>query len=213
MLLKVFLVLCLIAAPLLAHAQEEEVINLAPNPSFEQDEAILNDAGWTDWYTWNDPAGAGGIVEFDENEFIDGERSLRVEPKGPVDWHYIVANDGNAVADGKDHTVSFWAKAQDVRPLNVHIKATDNSISFNNTPFTLSTEWAEYTFTFDALKTPVKVEFLCGVSETPFWVDFLNVYEGEYVEGIMPSELAPPGEPVEPAGKLAVRWASLKLLQ
>jgi hypothetical protein len=204
----VLLVLCMVATPLLAQAPED-VINLAVNPSFENDEAILDDAGWADWYTWNDPAGAGSNVEFDETEFIDGKRSLRVEPKGIENWHFIVANDGNAVKMGDTNTVSFWAKAEQGRPLGVQMKATDNSISFAYNDFTLSTEWAEYHFSADAQASPIKVEFFCAASEVTFWIDFLYVYQDEYVEGILPSELSAPGA-VNPADKLATRWADLK---
>ncbi|MFC1717579.1 carbohydrate binding domain-containing protein [Candidatus Poribacteria bacterium] len=206
---RVLLALCLIAVPLTAHAQ---VVNLAVNPSLEQDEVILDDPDWADWYTWNDAAGAGSNVEFDNSEFIDGTRSLRIEPIGTENWHFIVANDGNAVTMGANNTVSFWAKAEEIRPLGAHIKATDNSIDFGYTDFTLSTEWAEYTFTFEALITPVKVEFFCATSETNFWLDFLNVYEGEYVGGILPSEINVPGS-VKPADKLSVTWGALKLAQ
>ncbi len=211
MLLRMSLVLFLVAIPLMAQSPEE-VINLAVNHSLEEDEPILDDEGWADWYTWNDPAGAGSNVEFDETEFIDGTRSLRIEPKGVENWHFIVANDGNAVKQGDINTVSFWAKAEETRPLGVQMKATDNTVSFGYNDFVLSTEWAEYHFSTEAQASPIKVEFFCAAPEVTFWIDFLYVYQDEYVEGILPSELTIP-EALKPAGKLPIRWAELKLAQ
>jgi len=40
----------LLAVPIVTHAQVE---NLALNPSFEEDEAILNDPDWEAWCTWS----------------------------------------------------------------------------------------------------------------------------------------------------------------
>ena len=62
----------------------------------------------------------------------------------------------------------------------------------------------------DSKSAEVKLEVFCAGSEVPFWLDFVYVYKGSYVAGIMPSETA---TPVKPAGKLAARWADLKLAQ
>jgi hypothetical protein len=66
----------------------------------------------------------------------------------------------------------------------------DNSVNWGGTSFQLTTEWAEYSMTSAALNGNVKLEFFCAESEEPFWLDFVYVYEGDYVAGIEPS----PGE-------------------
>ena len=142
-LLAVLSVFCLVAVPLATCAQE--VTNLVLNPSFEEDEIILDDPGWANWYTWGWEKGLESTIEFDENEFIDGTRSLRIEPKGDIDWHFILANDGNVVEAGKTFTASFWAKAEEERPIAAQMKATDNTASFCYTELGfITTEWQEF---------------------------------------------------------------------
>jgi hypothetical protein len=182
---RVFLVIFgLLAIPLTAHAQ---VTNLAPNPSFEEDEPVLDDASWTDWCTWNDPAGAGSNAQFDDTEAIDGLRSLRVDAIGSVDWYFIVALISMPTENATPYTASFWVKAEEPRTIGAQMKAADNSVTWGYTSFDVTTEWAEYHFTAPTQSTDTKLEFLCAASEVPFWIDFVNFYEGEYVAGVDPS--------------------------
>ena len=176
-------VLVLLALTSAANAQ---VVNLALNPSFEDDEAILDDPDWVSWATWNPVEGAGSTIEFDDTEFIDGTRSVRINPIGPENWHFIVVNMPIPMEIGKNYTVSLWAKAQEARPLAAQFKAADNSVSWGYADIELTTEWAEHTFTATAENAEVKVELFCATVEVPFWLDFFQVYEGEYVPGIEP---------------------------
>jgi hypothetical protein len=73
--------------PAATHAQ---VNNLLQNPSFEEDEVILADPAWEQWVTWGDQDGLNSTIEIDETEFIDGARSLKVEPRGSTNWYFIV---------------------------------------------------------------------------------------------------------------------------
>ena len=177
-------VLMLFAVPLVAHAQ---VVNLALNPSFEEDEDfILDDPDWFQWCTWDpdDVAGSNAIIV--DTESVDGERSLRVDPVGVENWHFVVANISFPLKTGTDYTVSFWAKAEEPRPLGAQLKAADNSVSWGYTDFDLTTEWAEYTFTSESLSDEAKLEFFCAGVEVTHWLDFVYVYEGPYVPGIGP---------------------------
>ena len=205
MLLRGLLVLCLITVPFVAHAQ---VTNLALNPSFEEDEVILDDPDWYSWGTWGDGDGLNSVIEIDGSESIDGSRSLRIEPQGAENWHFIVLNIPIPVNLGETYTTSFWVKAAADRPLGVQIKATDNSVSFAYNDFSLTSDWSEYSFTYQTESNDIKVEFFCAASDVIFWLDFLSVYAGEYVPDNLPSGVGT--NPVEPAGKLAAKWAALK---
>jgi len=180
----ILFVLVLAALPAVTHAQVE---NLVQNPSFEEDEVILDDPDWEQWCTWGDQDGLNSTIEIDETEFIDGIRSLRIEPYGVENWHFIVVNISFLADIDKNYTASFWAKAEEPRPLTVQMKATDNSVNaWGATDFELTTEWAEYHYTSNVLHEDVKLEFLCAGSEVTHWLDFVYVYEGEYVAGIEP---------------------------
>jgi hypothetical protein len=185
-----------------------QVENLAPNPSFEDDEVILDDDAWESWATWGDGDGIGSEVFFDEEEFVDGSRSLRVEPIGTVNWHFIVLNLPIPVDDGDPYTASFWVKGEKTRPLTVKFKATDNSVDWDETDFIVSDVWEEYHLTGVTLSDEVKVEFFCSAgNKVVLWLDFLNVYAGEFVEGVEPSVAS---QAVDPLGKLATTWAAVK---
>jgi len=188
-------VLVLVAVPLVTQAQVE---NLAINPSFEEDEVILNDTAYEHWWTWGWEDGLTSTVEIDETEFVDGTRSLRVDPIGSTNWFFIVANSPMPVEVDKDYTASFWIKAEEPRPLAARFKATDNSVDWGYTDFEVTTEWAEYTMTSKALNAELKFEIFCAGVEVPLWIDFVNVYEGEYVAGIEPSLASPPVKATDP---------------
>jgi len=184
-------VLVLAAFPPVTHAQ---VDNLALNPSFEEDEEfILDDPDWFQWCTWNPEDVTGSNATIVDTEYIDGERSLRVDPIGTENWHFVVANISFPLKTGIDFTATFWAKAEEPRPLGAQFKAADNSVSWGYADFELTTEWAEYTFTAQAESDEGKLEFFCAGVEVPHWLDFVYVYEGEYVAGIEPGRYM--GEP------------------
>jgi hypothetical protein len=184
----------LLVAPAVTQGQ---VVNLVSNPSFEQDE-VIGDSDWANWCTWGYDTGLSSTVTLDSTERIDGTRSLRVNPKGSVNWYFEVINLTLQMKVGTKYTVSFWAKAQAARPLTVHLKATDNSVAWGDTDYQLTTDWAEYKFTSVAQNTSVKLEILCAASEVPLWLDFVYIYEGDYVPGIKPSGLLNRGSAADP---------------
>jgi hypothetical protein len=194
-----WVVLAALGLAVVPMATQGQVVNLMQNPSFEEDEVILNDAAYEKWWTWGYDTGLNGTVKIDEDDCIDGARSLRVDPKGDTNWYFIVANSPIPQKVNTKYTISFWAKAQAPRPLGAKMKATDNSVDWNYTDFQITTDWTEYKFAATALNAEAKLEFHCAASEVPLWLDFVNVYEGEYVPGIEPSGASDPGKAARPA--------------
>lgn len=181
-------------------ATQGQVVNLVQNPSFEEDEAILDDPAWDNWCTWGYDTGVNSTVKFDTSECIDGVRSLRVDPKGSVNWHFCVLNHLRIpLKVGTKYTASFWAKAQAPRSLGVNMGALDNSVTWGDTDFQVTTDWAEYKFTSVSQSARAKLQIFCAGSEIPLWLDFVNVYEGEYVPGIKPSGASSPAKAGQPA--------------
>ncbi len=188
-------VLVLVGVPLVTQAQ---VDNLAINPSFEEDEVILNDEAYEHWWTWGWEEGLNSTVEIDEADFVDGTRSLKVNPIGGTDWYFMVANSPMPAEVGTNYTASFWAKAEEARPLAARFKATDNSVDWGYTAFEVTTEWAEYTMTSEAINAELKFEIHVAAVEVPLWLDFVYVYKGDYVAGIEPSLASPPVKATAP---------------
>jgi hypothetical protein len=175
-------VLVLLAVPLATHAQVENLMHT--DPSFE-DEIIINSPGWASWTTF----GTGGSVEIDTTDFIDGAKSLRVNQ---TSGQFNVIAAAILMTPGDRYTCSFWAKADAPRPISLRFQSMNNS-GFVSGDFDLTTEWAEYTLTEDAPNpnNNVKLQFITndalGIS---YWLDFVSVYEGQYVAGIEPSGLS-----------------------
>jgi hypothetical protein len=159
--------------------------NLVLNPSFEEDEAVLDDPAWEQWATWNPAEGAGSNAAIVDTDAADGARSLRIEPVGPENWHFIVLYLPMMVDMDKDYVASFWAKADEPRPLTVQMKATDNSIdAWGATTFDLTTEWVQYSYTSEVLIDNVKLEILCAGSEVGFLLDQVSVVEADTLSGL-----------------------------
>ncbi len=174
-------VLVLVAVPLVTHAQ---VVNLPEDPSFEN-EIIIGNTAWDKWLTWAAGGAVNSTIEIDKTEFIDGKKSLRVMPSGT--GQFVVIYAAIPLTVGDRYSVSFWAKAEAPRPVQVRLQAMDNS-SLESADFQLTTEWAEYTFTAEAPNASIKLQFQWDASvEVPYWLDFVFLYKGEYVAGIEPS--------------------------
>ncbi len=154
--------------------------NLALNPSFEEDEPVLDDPDWYSWGTWNPAEGAGSNATIVDTDAVDGAKSLRIEPVGIKNWHFIVLNQPIVVEMGKNYTTTFWANADAPRPLIVQMKAEDNSVNaWGATSFDLTIEWAEYSYTSEVLIENIKVELLCAGSEVSFLLDLFSVSEAK----------------------------------
>jgi dipeptidyl aminopeptidase/acylaminoacyl peptidase len=179
-------------------AAKGQVANLVQNPSFEEHEIILDDEFWYKWCTWGEGTGVDSTVKYDTSECIDGVRSLRIDPKGVTNKDFIVLYCTIPLKVGTTYTTSFWTKAQAPRSLAVKMKAEDNSVTWGYTDFQITTDWAEYKFTAAGQNASAKLEFLCAGSEIPLWLDFVNVYEGEYVSGIKPSKETSPRKADQP---------------
>ncbi|MCP4453254.1 MAG: hypothetical protein GY809_17475 [Planctomycetes bacterium] len=166
-----------------------QVVNLALNASMEKDESLTDEPGWGTWYAVE---GRGSEATFDESEFIDGARSLRIDPIGTADFHFNVVHQRIPLEVGKTYTASFWAKAEEERTMTVRWKAGNNSVTWGDTQFDLTTEWAEYALTSEAQYFNGKLGFLCAGHQATIWLDFVWAYEGEYAGGILPSDMPRP---------------------
>ncbi len=164
------------ALPAVTHAQ---VDNLVSNPSFE-------DGFGPAWWTWGWEAGLASTYEIDPSTSVDGTNSIRVDPVGGgEDWFFMIINSPITLEVGTTYTYSFWAKAEEPRTIGAKLKAVDNSVDWAVTSFDVTTDWAEYTFTAEAMNGSAKFELHCG-NAVSVWFDFIYVYEGEYFPGIMP---------------------------
>jgi hypothetical protein len=176
------------------------VENLVLNPSFEEDEVVLDDPDWYAWATWNPAEGAGSNATIVDTDAADGARSLLIEPVGSENWYFIVLSLPIPTEVGAGYTASFKAKAAEARPLGVQFKSTDNTVQWGYTDFQLTTEWAEYSLTSDALNAETKLEFFCAGVGVAFWLDSVAVYKVSDAPPPQEEEVPPPAPGVNQLG-------------
>ncbi len=170
-----FIVVGLVMIPQVSFAQVENLLN---NSSFEVDEPIPGPS----WATWNPAEGDGSTAAIDSSDSVDGSGSCRIDPQGETNWHFYMINKAIPMTVGETYTLSFWAKATEARNITVLLKGDDNSgPSFCEITADLTTEWAEYTATGECTQPVCKLDIASG-GPIPLWLDFINLYEGEYVE-------------------------------
>jgi len=151
--------------------------------------------------------------ELDKTEFHSEKQSLKVTcvKSSGTDWHAKVRHEGTSMKGGRDYTVAFWAKAEKARTVSLSVQLQHDPWDFfQGGDFNLTTQWVEYTKTFTAPKDIDKdmwVGLAIGKSAETFWIDDFRFWEGKLDDEITPE---PKPRAVEPKGKAALTWASLK---
>jgi len=182
-----------------AHAGEVE--NLARNGDFEE--------GLIEW-DLRQSEGAVARMEEDKGEAIKGRSSVFIEIDNAVGtyWHLSLYQEGHLLEKGQTYTFSFWAKAEDFRPVAYYLEqAVDPWDEYGRKEAEVNEEWQEYWTTFNvSLSEAAWPRIALGQSDVNIWVDNVRFYEGEYVE----EEDLGREEAVDPAGKLPITWAGIK---
>lgn len=183
-----------------SHAAEIE--NLIRNGDFEE--------GLIEW-DLRQSEGAVAKMEEDRGEAIKGRSCVYIEidnVAGTSDWHLALFQEGHQVEKGKTYTLSFWAKAEEVRPVSCYVEqAADPWDEYGKEVFDVSEEWQVYWITFtSSVAIAVWPRIALGTSDVNIWVDNVRFYEGDYVE----EEGLGSGNMVEPVDKLFGTWAGIR---
>jgi len=163
--------------------EPQQDTNLLRNGNFE----VIEPVPGPSWNTWVPAEGAGSSAAMLASDSVDGMASLRLDPRGTSRWHFYVIQNNIPMEIGKTYTLSFWARAEEPRGISLLLKPNDNSEgTWCAISPELTTEWTEYTVTDtvpdDAGSPIAKLDISSGDSEAPVWLDFMHLYEGEYVE-------------------------------
>ena len=158
--------------------------NLLENPSFED--------GINGWELEDGACcGRGGLytMEIDETNPKHGNKCLKVighKATGTA-WHAKVKQRNVSMRKGKKYTISFWARSQGDRPVNISVQKQydpwTNYLAYEISPvIALSgAEWLEYHYTFTAHED-VDGDMWVGLSiaqhTAVFWIDNFQFYEG-----------------------------------
>lgn len=105
----------LVSLLLLGIAQGEEVINLLPNPSFEELTDGGRPLGWTEFHPW----GTGASVSIDETIAHTGNRSVKIHC--PSDGDRGTAGLFIQVVPGMTYQFSGWCRTEGITELRTNV--------------------------------------------------------------------------------------------
>ena len=183
-----------------SHAAEVE--NLIRNGDFEE--------GLIEWEL-RQSEGAVARMEEDRGEAIKGGSCVYIDidnVAGTDAWHLALFQEGHLVENGKTYTLSFWAKAEETRPVVCYVEqAADPWDEYGRAVIDVGEEWQVYWITFTStVAIAVWPRIALGTSDVNIWVDNVRFFEGDYVE----EEDLGTQNAVDPADKLPVTWSGIR---
>ena len=188
------------------YAIDDDFEELARNGGFE--EPILD----TDW-TIEMRAGQQANVTRDDEEFFAGEYSAFFEVITFENDRPQLTQKSQAIEAGEQYTLSFWAKAEAVRPAEMHVIQSVDPWSKYASEWNLSigTEWMEYWMTFEspADDNNARLVFRFHNSDVDVWVDNVHFYVGEHIEE---EDMTVVIRAVNHNGKLAITWGKIRII-
>jgi hypothetical protein len=107
-----------------------------------------------------------------------------------TDWHVQTHINGLDLTEGKTYTVTFRAKADADRAMNVNAgldEADWHNLGLNQTA-NLTTDWQSFTFTFDAVDTVPnhgRIDFVFGNQTGDVWISDLQLRAGAPVSAMI----------------------------
>ena len=187
-----------------AAAQDDEIENLLTNPDFEKGTTGWSFGGMMDIDFDEEPVGGFGQVAYFNALVV-----------GPNAWEPEIHSPPFNLANGKQYTYSFWAKAGEEgagRTLSPRFEQLDTWVGIGQ-DITVGEDWQEYHFTgaWNHPSSPPAVVIHIGwnLQEGGVWFSHFRVYEGDWVEEDIEIE----GQKkisVTPAGRLATTWGQIK---
>ena len=184
------------------NAHSKEVENLIRNNDFEE--------GLIEW-DLRQSEGAVASMKEEKGESIKGRSCVYIDIDNVARtsaWHLSLYQEGHSLEEGQTYTLSFWAKAEEPRPVVCYVEqAADPWDEYGRESVEVNGEWQEYWTTFIAtLSGAVWPRIALGESDVNIWVDNVRFYEGEYVED---EDMGAPSA-ADPAGKFLMTWAGIK---
>lgn len=181
-------------------AKDIEVINL--NSYFED--------GLENW-TMLIFEGAQAEAMIDDSDSIKGSQCVYIDIKGlgtnKAFWEIRFTQENIIAEQGEQYTISVWAKADEVpRRIKPHLRYGGDQ---NAQIFDITTEWAEYSFTFSANQSAGVLDIPLGETEGNVWIDNFRLYEGSYQEDPDLGRTEG-GRAVDRSGKLATKWGEIR---
>ena len=159
-------------------------------------------------------------MEIDRSTAHTGRNSLKIVGITATGFatHTVVYHELVPAETDKIFTIAFWAKVDaeqgQNREASIYMQAQNDAWpgSYSKDIILDSTEWKEYTDTFEIVSDDeiesVWVGLAVAQSDVDFWIDDFRFFEGELSDEIGDSETA-----VTPVGRISVVWGYIKALR
>lgn len=198
-----FILLCLALWMFGSAYAADEFEELARNGGFEEE---IQAADWIIEVLGNVQAN----VTRDKDEAFAGKYSAFFEVLSFQQDRPQLTQKNQKMEGGEEYTLSFWAKAEELRPAELHVIQDQNPwTKYASKPgFNIETEWVEYWMTFEAPVDDNSVRLVIRFhnSDANVWVDNVHFYIGEHIE----EEDVPVQKAVNYVGALASKWGRIK---
>lgn len=185
-------------------ASAQDVKNLVNNPGFEQ--------GLVGWSVWVEDANAGVQKDVDKNKRVEGRQSLVVDVFRAGGGQRVELHQNPFVLKaGQKLTFALWATSmpaiRNARLVCNHREAPWTAYGSKEVVF--ETTWKEFWIPVQIPADDAKVGIYVELRDTKgrVWFDAVRFYEGDYVPD---KSLGGETRPVDPRGRVAIRWAELK---
>jgi hypothetical protein len=156
-----------------------------PSPSVENANLIKNASFENNTTTWYEPwqiqtsNGASGTIVKDTKTFKDGQVSAKISSQTiTTNWHMQFMQDNISVKSGEKYIISFWAKSQSNRKVEMAIQKVGSPYTqYLNQKVNLTKRWTKYSFTFKPTVSDnnVKLTFMLGDNTRSVWFDKVSI--------------------------------------
>jgi hypothetical protein len=152
--------------------------NAIRNGDFEKDIASY----WNFWVNTNE--GASATLSHDTTTAAHGSASAKITVNVPASLpHYVsLQQPAISVAEGREYTLSFWAKASASRSIRVEFqKSVEPWTGYGlSKEFSVPTAWQEFRISFIATATAsdAKLSFNLAAAAGDVWLDDIRLQEG-----------------------------------
>ncbi len=130
----------------------------------QQDETVVNgdfeNTGWNLWFQdWDEGNGLANATY----EIVDGEMVVTIGALGDHNWSVQFFQEGISIAEGTEYTITFDAKADSPRDINLKFIDANNDEFLYVASLTTEMQTFTYTFTYDGTAESGKIDFELGV--------------------------------------------------
>lgn len=146
--------------------------NVLTNGNFENDELFP-------WY-FHALGGTSGTATLDNSTRVEGNTSVKIDVRtaGRMPWFLQIGQESLSFTKDRTYVITFWTKASEEREGFLSLLHDNTPWSqYLNLTYTITTTWAEHTYTFTPTTTDDHVDFTFSLAQATgtVWLDNVSI--------------------------------------